>query len=94
MEPILKQKWRWAGHIFRKPPEQWVCRLVRWRPSTSKRSAIRQQKRRSDDIREKVSRNGLQVAQDKKIWHNLKEAAVDKKRLKEEEKKSIQFVVL
>ena len=47
---VLKQKWKWAGHVARLDDNRWTQRVTEWQPREGRRSRGRQRKRWRDDL--------------------------------------------
>ncbi|XP_044755023.1 uncharacterized protein LOC123313977 [Coccinella septempunctata] len=73
---IAESKWQWAGHVARLDKSRWSYKITYWRPRTTKRSVGRPQKRWLDDVKEHAGNRWFQIAQDRTVWRNLKEAYV------------------
>ena len=50
IEYILKQKWKWTGHMARMRDNRWTKRWTEWQPRKEKRSTGRPDRRLQDDI--------------------------------------------
>lgn len=70
---VAKLKWEWAGHMARRA-DSWSKRLLEWRPWCEKRPRGRPQMRWDGDIQRTAGIKWLQIAQDRDVWRNLKEA--------------------
>jgi hypothetical protein len=77
---IKSLKWEWAGHIARMEDERWTKRVLNWRPYENKRPIGRPPERWDDDIKRFMirgqhgTRNWQEMARNRDIWKNLKEA--------------------
>lgn len=76
VEKILKQKWRWAGHVARLEDDRWTKMVVQWRPRLGKRTRGRPPMRWTDDIKRVANYNWVQKAQNRQEWHLLGEAYI------------------
>ncbi|KAL3283461.1 hypothetical protein HHI36_006605 [Cryptolaemus montrouzieri] len=73
---IATLKWKWAGHLARTTDGRWTKKILEWRPRhEAKRSIGRPPTRWSDDIK-RIQTNWIQTAQNRRMWHSLREAYV------------------
>ena len=76
IEYILKQKWKWAGHIARLKDNRWTKRCTEWQPRRGKRSRGRPSRRWQDDITEKEGTTWIRKATDRRRWKTLMEGYI------------------
>lgn len=76
IEKITTLKWNWAGHIARLNDDRWTKKIIEWRPRHDAfRSRGRPPTRWHDDLR-RIHSNWMQIAQDRELWKQTREAYV------------------
>ncbi|GJQ86391.1 hypothetical protein Trydic_g10302 [Trypoxylus dichotomus] len=67
---------KWARHLVRQEGVKWTNHILKWRPRLDKRDSGRPPRRWIVDIREKASKNWLQVAHHRIRWKENEEAYI------------------
>lgn len=67
-----RQKWDWAGHVFRLQDGRWTSLITDWTPLDCNRNSGRQMKRWKDDLRTHEP-NYRRIANDRSRWKELRE---------------------
>ena len=68
-------KWKWAGHVIRRPDNRWSHRVTVWYPREGRRSRGGQRKRWRDELPE----NWRHVARDRGRWIIITREAIFRK---------------
>ena len=75
---MVKQKWRWAGHVARINDYRWTKRLTDWHPYNEKRSRKRPDTRWGDEIEKFAGVAWQRKTQDRQLWKELRKAFVQR----------------
>ena len=67
---VLKQKWKWAGHVARLDDNRWTQRVTKWQPREGRRSRGRQRKRWRDDLVQLKGVTWRHDAQHRQRWRS------------------------
>ena len=67
---VLKQKWKWAGHVARLDDNRWTQRVTEWQPREGRRSRGRQRKRWRDDLVQLKGVTWRHDAQHRQRWRS------------------------
>ena len=67
---VLKQKWKWAGHVARLDDNRWTQRVTEWQPRECRRSRRRQRKRWRDDLVQLKGVTWRHDAQHRQRWRS------------------------
>ena len=65
---VLKQKWKWAGHVARLTDNRWTQRVTEWQPREGRRARGRQRRRWRDDLVELKGVAWRRDAQHRERW--------------------------
>lgn len=71
VEHILKQKFKWAGHMVRMPNIRWTKTITNWKPKIGKRKVGKPNARWEKDLLETVGKDWKKVAMDRQTWKNM-----------------------
>jgi hypothetical protein len=74
LEFVLKQKWRWAGHIGRLTDDRWTNKVTKWPGPQGKRKVGKPITRWSKDIIATAGENWQIKAKDRERWKDMEEA--------------------
>ena len=67
---VLKQKWKWAGHVARLDDNRWTQRVTEWQPREGRRSRGRQRKRWRDNLVQLKGVTWRHDAQHRQRWRS------------------------
>ena len=67
---VLKQKWKWAGHVARLDDNRWTQRVTEWQLREGRRSRGRQRKRWRDDLVQLKGVTWRHDAQHRQRWRS------------------------
>ena len=67
---VLKQKWKWAGHVARLDDNRWTQRVTEWQPREGRRYRGRQRKRWRDDLVQLKGVTWRHDAQHRQRWRS------------------------
>ena len=65
---VLKQKWKWAGHVARLSDNRWTQRVTEWQPREGRRARGRQRRRWRDDLVQQKGAAWRHDAQNRQRW--------------------------